>query len=348
MGFFSLKETCSVCGKECGLNRYLLKGNEWCCPACFKNAGLTNLSKVNTLSSDDIKKMMQPQEVEEKNVSCNTYFSTQDKPKKQIPAKVSIISIAIVIFAVLALVLSFSSSNNQSNNDHQSNSDHPFHKNNIEVMEAFFDKNLAKKMVFAFEEIGAIGDSFKMESEDVLSYTKNEYDIYIGLTVRVLVDGENYKIYTYEKQYNPETAIPLYDSTNKEATKVLSKTEQESLKESQRKYLVESTIQITPSTGILSHTASGGTKLSFVVKNLSADKIDNVAITFIPCFPGYEADNKGGTYYTHQSLTSGQSKEYNITTKDWSNYDYYKITEVVVYFSDGTAIKFNRYDCQFL
>lgn len=342
MGLFSNKEPCSVCGEKCGLIRFSLKDGGWCCKKCFKKTKLSQGYMLNVMKAENVKQLVQEKNNEEANVSGNTYFSAQSKSRKEIPEIVPFLLIAIFLSAVLALVLSFSSS------DNQSSSDHPFHKNNIAVMKTVFDKNLAKKMVFAFEETGAIGDSFEMQSEDILSYTNNEYDIYMGLTVRVFVDGENFKFYTYEEQYDSETAILLYDSTNKESTKVLSKTEQESFEESQRKYLVKSTIQITPSTGILLHNSLGGTQLSFVVKNLSTDKIDNVAITFIPWFPGYEANHKGGTYYTYQSLTSGQSKEFNITAKDWSNYDYYKITQVIVYFSDGTAIKFNRYDCQFL
>ena len=44
MGFFSLKATCALCGKEIGLNRYLIKktvsGKElWKCPECAHKGG---------------------------------------------------------------------------------------------------------------------------------------------------------------------------------------------------------------------------------------------------------------------------------------------------------------------
>lgn len=45
MGFFSLKATCALCGKEIGLNRFMigrtLDGEEiWKCPACTRKGGL--------------------------------------------------------------------------------------------------------------------------------------------------------------------------------------------------------------------------------------------------------------------------------------------------------------------
>ena len=44
MGFFSLKATCALCGKEIGLNRYLItktaSGKElWKCPECTRKGG---------------------------------------------------------------------------------------------------------------------------------------------------------------------------------------------------------------------------------------------------------------------------------------------------------------------
>ena len=51
MGFFDLKATCAICGKEVGLNRFKIgkttSGKEiWKCPACAKKGGLLNIDYV--------------------------------------------------------------------------------------------------------------------------------------------------------------------------------------------------------------------------------------------------------------------------------------------------------------
>lgn len=51
MGFFSLKATCAICGKEVGLNRFKIgkttDGKEiWACPACAKKGGLLKIDYV--------------------------------------------------------------------------------------------------------------------------------------------------------------------------------------------------------------------------------------------------------------------------------------------------------------
>lgn len=58
MGLFSLKATCAICKNECGLNRYQIKEKLWCCPKCFKEAGLGALSPIKTMSTDDIKNLI--------------------------------------------------------------------------------------------------------------------------------------------------------------------------------------------------------------------------------------------------------------------------------------------------
>lgn len=62
MGFFSLKQVCSICGNDCGLNRYQIKDKGWCCPKCFKKAGLTMMSPIKTMSAETIKGMIAKKE----------------------------------------------------------------------------------------------------------------------------------------------------------------------------------------------------------------------------------------------------------------------------------------------
>ena len=98
MGFFSLKETCSVCGEKCGLIRFSLKDGGWCCQKCFKKTKLSQGYMLNVMKAENVKQLIQEKNNEEENVSGNTYFSAQSKSTKQIPEKVPIISLAIVFF----------------------------------------------------------------------------------------------------------------------------------------------------------------------------------------------------------------------------------------------------------
>ena len=61
MGFFSLKATCGVCGREVGLNRYkITMDNAWCCPECLKKAEKNGNCIVNVakITIDDLKKLI--------------------------------------------------------------------------------------------------------------------------------------------------------------------------------------------------------------------------------------------------------------------------------------------------
>ena len=62
MGFFSLKQTCSICENDCGLNRYQIKDNGWCCPKCFKMAGLTMTTPIKAMSKEDIQNLIAKKE----------------------------------------------------------------------------------------------------------------------------------------------------------------------------------------------------------------------------------------------------------------------------------------------
>ncbi len=62
MAFFSRKETCGVCGKEVGLNRYkIAMDNAWCCPQCLKQAQKNGNCTVNVtkITIDGLKKLIE-------------------------------------------------------------------------------------------------------------------------------------------------------------------------------------------------------------------------------------------------------------------------------------------------
>lgn len=61
MGFFSLKATCGVCGREVGMNRYkIAMDNAWCCPECLKQAQKNGNCTVNVtkITIDGLKKLI--------------------------------------------------------------------------------------------------------------------------------------------------------------------------------------------------------------------------------------------------------------------------------------------------
>ncbi len=61
MGFFSLKATCGVCGREVGLNRFkIAMDNAWCCPECLKKAQKNGNCTVfvNKITIDGLKKLI--------------------------------------------------------------------------------------------------------------------------------------------------------------------------------------------------------------------------------------------------------------------------------------------------
>ena len=67
MGFFSLKATCAICGREIGLNRFLIgkttAGKEiWKCPDCTRMGGLLSIDyetgKVRFIDNEDTETRM--------------------------------------------------------------------------------------------------------------------------------------------------------------------------------------------------------------------------------------------------------------------------------------------------
>lgn len=66
MGFFSLKENCSICDKEAGLNRYKIKkSNAWICNDCFKKAGgFLKADIITKMSIEEIQELIEKNKIE--------------------------------------------------------------------------------------------------------------------------------------------------------------------------------------------------------------------------------------------------------------------------------------------
>lgn len=78
MGFFSSKATCGCCGKECGLNRYKIKRSDcWLCPDCLKKAGGSLKIDFNTITIEEINKIVSSREATIKSIK---YRDNNDSP----------------------------------------------------------------------------------------------------------------------------------------------------------------------------------------------------------------------------------------------------------------------------
>lgn len=280
--------------------------------------------------------------IKENNIELENPVQKKQNDNKNITIVIGIlIAISLFIALIVAIV-------NGNNSDKPNTSEYTYHQDNVDVITNAINTNFAEKIVLALEKTASIGKHYKIIADDIFKYENSEYEIYMEIMVRVLVDNDKFTIYTYESQYDANTALLLYDSSNEASFKTLSTEERDSIRQSQRKYIVENTIQITPSAGVLLHNSLGKTQLSFTIKNVGKDKIDNISLKITPGFLGYQSDINTGTYTTHESIIAGKSKEYNLSPKGWTDYDLFKITEVIIYFDDGTSIKFDEYDCQFL
>ena len=223
-----------------------------------------------------------------------------------------------------------------------------YHDNNIQALSSHFDSKLAEEILSGLEKTNVLKDNTRLNSDWIVKRDTRSFEIYIDFSVIISANGEEFKIFTYETIYNEATAILLYDSTNPSEMKTLSETERESLKSAQRKYQVQSTIDISPSFGALLHNQSGNTYFSFSVKNKSDSAFVYIEITFTPSFPGYEGELKKKSYTSWNEIQIGESKTFELKTTGWDNYDFFEVTNIVIMFDDGTSIKFNEYDCQFL
>lgn len=60
MGFFSWKQTCGICGKDCNLNRWRVKKDKsWLCPNCFKKmGGIANIEYLSTKTIEEIREII--------------------------------------------------------------------------------------------------------------------------------------------------------------------------------------------------------------------------------------------------------------------------------------------------
>lgn len=222
-----------------------------------------------------------------------------------------------------------------------------YHDNNIQALSSHFESKLAKEILSGLEKTNVLKDNTRLNSDWIVKRDTNIFELYNDFSVIISVNNNQFKIFTYETVYDEAAAILLYDSANPAEMKTLSETERESLRSAQRKYQVQSTIDIFPSFGALLHNQFGYTYGEFSVKNKSNSSFVHLQVTIKPSIPGYESDF-GETYTSWDEIKIGQTKPFTFKTTEWDNYDFFRITKIVIMFEDGTSIYFDEYDCQFL
>lgn len=223
-----------------------------------------------------------------------------------------------------------------------------YHDNNIQALSSHFETELAEEILSGLEKTNVLKGNTHLNSDWIVKRDTNTFELYNDFSIIISVNNNQFKIFTYETVYDEAAAILLYDSANPAEMKTLSETERESLRSAQRKYQVQSTIDISPSFGALLHNQFGNTYFSFSVKNKSDSAFVYIEITFTPSYPGYEGELKKKSYTSWNEIQIGESKTFKLKTTGWDNYDFFEVTNIVIMFDDGTSIKFNEYDCQFL
>lgn len=248
-----------------------------------------------------------------------------------------------IIVALLATCIAFVSCS-----DNATSKSYKYHKDNIKTLSSVVDSSMAESMLSALETSCAIGTNTKLVAEDMREINDNCYELYAGLMVRFYVQDGQLLLYTFETNYNDDSKILLYNSSEPDKKKVLTETERKSLVYTQRRAVVHSTLAITPREGALLHNALGSTKIDLTFKNKSSSSIVYLHINTTPCISGVEYSYNGKGYVLNEDLPVGGSMTRSLTTTGWKNYDSYKITKATIMFADGSTIGFDSFDCQFL
>ena len=247
-----------------------------------------------------------------------------------------------LVVSLLVMCLAFISCSDNSNKSYK------YHKENVRTLSTLVDSSIADSMVSALENTCAITTSTKLVAEDMLEVNSGCYELYAGLMVRFYVQDGEITLYTFETNYSEVSKILLYDSTTPNSKKVLTESERKSLIYTQRRAVVQGTLQITPSNGVLLHNALGSTKVDLTFRNCSYPAISYLNVVITPYMSGVDFSSKNKGYTLDVELPAGGSIERTLTTNDWKNYDSYKITKATIMFADGSTIGFNAFDCQFL
>lgn len=223
-----------------------------------------------------------------------------------------------------------------------------YHSNNVDIIKSI-DNDRAQEITTALEETNVLNEDTKLVAADVVYISSQVYELYAQLMVRIILNENGFKIFTFETTYSSENAILLFDSLDNTTKKILSEDERNRLIFYQRRTLVHSTISITPSSGSITMDSSGEKYISLDIRNQTSTSISYFSVTFLPFIDSQAIENAADTTVMgHFTIPALSTKSFKANIKKTNSYNYYKIIGVMIYFSDTTAIKFDEFDCQFL
>ena len=338
----SSKKICSVCGNECGISRFQIKNDGWCCRKCFDNAGLDMSTPIASMSAEKINELIAIAKESSTKEEAIYIEDTTKKPKNRIKPFIGLfLLIAFMIGTAITFIIS--------------DIENSPHNKNIERLEEFVGVDLADDVASALEKTASIKEDHKISYGDVTVCETGVYEIFTEITVRVVVEGNHFKLYTFYEQFDIGTPILLFDSSNTSNFKTLTNEEYDDIRYLQRKYLVESNIQISSKNTIMYSVATGTPLPAFeiTIKNLSDKTIERVHFSWTDkerentnFYTVFNTDQYFGLEYAGlpKTLAPGETRIYTIDMVNES----YILKGLSITFTDGTEINFNEYDYQFL
>ena len=336
---------CDVCGRVCDNVGYRLADGGWCCRDCFNKTKVLNPESLERMDKDTIvalKLRSEEKSPYELNISQKHEEEKEKADEEFFPVRLFlgiVVFIAIIITMAGVLV---------ETGDYTVSTYAQVRK----IIRKNVDEELGDDITRALYESGAFIDGFDMEKNDVSYLGDGEYDLYVGITARVIIDGDHFKIYTYYKEYTNDTRIFLYDSTRSKPVKILREDEHEAIRKTQRNIYVDSLLNLNWYNGV---KEEGSTKDDsyFVIKftNLGDKTIEYMSIK------AWEKYDTGGrpkiSYKTNRGKINGriepdESESYVVTGHGWSFESSIVLAEIVIYYEDGAVVEFDEYDCNML
>ena len=339
------KHMCDVCGGVCGGIGYKMADGKWCCRECFGKTKLRNPEDLNRMSADTVTALKLRSEEKspyELNITKMHEEREAQSNKEFAPVRIfiGIVFLAIVFISMIVMVVETSDFAVSTYGQVE------------RIIKRNVDSDLGDDITNALYDSGAFINGFDMDKNDVVYLGDGEYELYVGITVRVIIKNKTFKIYTYYTQYTNDTRILLYDSIMSKPVKVLRDDEHEAIKKKQRNILVDSTLNLNWSDGEIGDDSSKKSSyFTITFKNLGDKTIEYMSIK---AWEKYDTDGRPNISYktkrgeVNGRIEPGKSESYIVSGHGWSFERSIVLAEIVIYYEDGTVIELDEYDCKLL
>ena len=338
-------QVCSVCAKEHRGKPYIIKNGDICCPDCYNKAAKAMPIAIDTLGADAIRAIVLPfpiaeddeQEVnlEEPNKTARrvrTRRSTPDSSKKFSPIVAWLIFL-FVISSLFILIIPYIS-------------DTPILDPNARVIRETISEDLGNDIYKAMKATSCINSSNELAKNDIIRFSENEYEIYTGIFVRVIIKNNSFKLYANNHEYGRSSTLLLYDSEDPDSKVVISSLRFDTISTSQRKYLA-SKIDFDPKEKA---DISESSYFSIDITNNSHYVIENIYIEFEPkyvfetmqTFSG-STNASGDSYF---AMYNGDTIQIKVYSSIWK-LDEDDLVKVIVYIADGPTLEYKYDECKY-